>query len=131
MTVKRVELLQQNRWNATSDPFLVYGFYNLLEEQMTVLNLQKKPDYIWNLDETYLCFDPSQTRGVVSKGQKAHRNIQGRRKQNITILATCSASGRCLALLTIYQGQNLWSTWKGKKIYQKPCTHAHPRIDDQ
>ena len=68
------------------------------------VNLQKKPDHIWNLDETYLCFDPSQTKGVVGKGQKAHQNIQGCGKQDVTILTTCSISGRCLAPLIIYQG---------------------------
>lgn len=46
-------------------------------------------------------------------GQKAHRAQEGTGRENTTVLACCNAAGRVLPPLIIFQGANLWSTWKG------------------
>lgn len=76
LIAKKLEQLEKSRRQTTSDPFIVYSFYELLNQTMTSLDLHSKPQYIWNLDETYFCSDPGRVKGVTEKGQKAHRIIQ-------------------------------------------------------
>ena len=114
LSIRNLEKLEMNRRIATADPFIIYKFYDLLEEVITYLNIGDKPLHIYNLDETYLCSDPVRLKCVAGKGQKAHRNVQGSGKDNTSILACCSASGKLLSPLIIFPGQHLWTSWKGK-----------------
>lgn len=113
LSQKKMEQLEKCRRNATSNPFLIFGFFDILEETMSNLMLHDKPQNIWNLDETYFSLDPARVKGVSAVGQKVHRNIEGSGKENMTVMACISASGACRPPLVIYQGKNLWSTWKG------------------
>lgn len=76
LVAKKMEQLEKSRRQATSDPFIVYHFYDILEETLTALNLHDKPKQIFNLDETSFSSDPTRIKGVTGKGQKAHRMIQ-------------------------------------------------------
>lgn len=49
---KKPEGLEIAWRNITSDPFIVYGFYTLLEEEIKKLKLDDKPSQIYNLDES-------------------------------------------------------------------------------
>lgn len=73
---KKMEQLEKSRRQATSDPFIIYNFYEILEETLTALDLNDKPHLIFNLDETSFSSDPTRIKGVAGKGQKAHRIIQ-------------------------------------------------------
>lgn len=119
LSVRKLEQLELSRRAATSDPFIIYGFYDLLESYMTDLDLHEKPAHIWNLDETSFSSDPTRIKGVAGKGQKVHRNIAGCGKENTTVMACISADGILLPPLIIFQGLNLWSSWKGKTLYSK------------
>ncbi|KAI5635262.1 DDE superfamily endonuclease domain-containing protein [Phthorimaea operculella] len=114
LVAKKMEQLEKSRRQATSDPFIVYHFYEILDDTLTALNLHDKPDQVFNLDETSFSADPTRIKGVTGKGQKAHRIIQGSGKDNTTVLGCVSAGGRLLPPLIIFKGQNLWNTWKGK-----------------
>lgn len=46
LTLQSLEQLEMTRRTATADPFIVYGFYTLLEEELKRLNLFGKPDHI-------------------------------------------------------------------------------------
>lgn len=115
LVAKKLEQLEKSRRQATSDPFIIYHFYEILEKTLTSLNLHDKPQQIFNLDETSFSTDPTRIKGVTGKGQKAHRIIQGSGKENISVLGCVSADGRLLPPLIIFKGQNLWSSWKGTK----------------
>lgn len=54
-------------------------------------------------------------------GQRVHRSIEGSGKENVTTMACISANGDLLPPLIIYQGQNLWSTWKGTQDIENTC----------
>lgn len=113
LNLRKHEALDKARRSATSDPYIIYPFYELLDKTIDELGLRDKPSHIWNLDETYFCSDPNRVPGVARKGQKVHRTIQGTGKANTSVLACCSADGRKLPPLIIYEASYLWSSWRG------------------
>lgn len=115
LSLKKIEQLEACRYKATSDPFIIYNFYDILEETLNKFNLKASPDSVWNLDETYFSSDPTRVRGVAGRGQKVHRRIAGSGKENTTVMACISAAGTVLPPLVIFQGSHLWSSWKGDK----------------
>lgn len=82
LTLQSLEQLEMTRRTATADPFIVYGFYNLLQEELKRLNLFGKPNHILNLDESFVPMDPTRVKGVTRNGQSTHRNVMGSGKQN-------------------------------------------------
>lgn len=124
LSQKKMEQLEKCRRKATSDPFIIYGFYDLVDKTLKEFGLEDKPSHIFNLDESSFSMDPNRVKGVAAKGQKVHRNIEGSGKENITTMACISASGQLLPPLIIFQGQNLWSTWKGTNDLENTCYAA-------
>ena len=51
LRLKKGTSMQVDRKERTSDPFTINSFYDVLEEELQNLQLQKKPGHI-NLDET-------------------------------------------------------------------------------
>jgi hypothetical protein len=114
LKLKNCEQLQANRQQNTSDPFIIYQFYDLLESKMDELQLENKPENIWNLDESGFCHDPSKCKALMKTKTSAFRTIMGSGKLNTTVLACCSASGEMLPPLIIFKAKSLWSTWRGQ-----------------
>ncbi|KAK8372578.1 hypothetical protein O3P69_016275 [Scylla paramamosain] len=83
--------MQLARKSVTSDPFVIYGFYDMLEKEMDRLNIKDRPECIYNLDETGFPMDPSKSKTIGSKGEKTVRLTHGANRENITVLATCCA----------------------------------------
>ena len=52
LSLKRGGLMQLARKNVTSDPFVIYGFYALLDAEIKRLGIEDRPECIWNCDET-------------------------------------------------------------------------------
>lgn len=113
LTVKKPEPLEKARRCVTDDPFIIYGFYSLLDSEMVKLNLMNRPECIYNLDESAFPWDPAKTKVVAAKGPAVHRITHGSGRQNTTVLACVNAAGRVLPPLILFEGHNLWSTWKG------------------
>ncbi|XP_037794933.1 uncharacterized protein LOC119590332 [Penaeus monodon] len=101
MTLKKGGQMQLARKSVTSDPFVIYGFYDMLEKEMDRLNIKDRPECIYNLDETGFPMDPSKSKTIGSKGEKTVRLTHGANRENITVLATCCADGTCLDPLTL------------------------------
>lgn len=114
LKLKNLESLEQSRRSNTSDPFLIYGFYDLVETKLKELNLTDKPKQIWNLDESGFSHDPKGVKGVAHTTQKVHRTIMGSGKENTTVMACCSADGDLLPPMIIYKGEKLWTSWKAE-----------------
>jgi len=70
LSLKEATKLCVSRYNATKNPFLVYHFYDILEETMESLGIKDRPDLIWNCDESGLPHEPQKCRVVSAKGQK-------------------------------------------------------------
>ncbi|KAJ2953867.1 hypothetical protein O0L34_g1495 [Tuta absoluta] len=63
----------------TGDPFVVFGYFSLLKNVLNALNLEDKPQKIWNLTET--CMELTQS---------AHRT------NNVTLFTAVNANGEKL-----------------------------------
>jgi len=110
-------MLSAARRSATANPFIVYGFYEivgaLIEEQ------KLKPEQIWNCDKSGFPTDPSKAKVIAPKGKPGLKLTWGAGRENISTLAMCSAAGDVLDPLIIFSGKNLQSTWKGQKALPK------------
>lgn len=115
LTIKKPEALEKTRREITSDPFIIYDFFEKCKSEMTRLNLLDKPGHIYNLDESGFVSDPTRTKVVTEKGQPAHRITQGSGRDNTTVLACCNAAGKVLPPLIIYEANKFWSTWVGQE----------------
>lgn len=115
LSLKKPEPLELKRQQITSDPFIIYHFYDLLKEEIQKLDLENRPECIFNLDETSFPNAPSKTKAVSEIGQPSHRKNHGSLKENTTVLACVNANGDALPPLIVFEASNLWSTWKGSE----------------
>lgn len=110
LSIKKPQSVEYVR-KAMTDPFIVDEYFKLLENTLSELKLSDKPHLIWNLDETSLSLDPSRTKVVGAVNKPSSRTTYGTGKENITVLAGVSASGKKLPPLIVYKGKNLWDQW--------------------
>ena len=107
LSCKIPSTLEKSRKTATSNPNIIYGFYDILETQLKQLNIQDRPECLWNVDETNLYTDPQKTRVVAERGSKASRVSATSGREAITVMAGISAAGEKLAPLIIFKGREL------------------------
>jgi hypothetical protein len=108
--------LERSRATAAADPFIVYEFYSLVEQELDRLNIKDKPDHIFNLDETAFFLDPSQVKVVAPTGKAGvHRVTSGPGRQAFSVMACISANGASQPPLVIFPAKHLYSTWYGKE----------------
>ncbi|KAK8394586.1 hypothetical protein O3P69_006619 [Scylla paramamosain] len=62
--------MQLARKSVTSDPFVIYGFYDMLEKEMDRLNIKDRPECIYNLDETGVPNGPIKVQDNWVKGRE-------------------------------------------------------------
>lgn len=110
LSIKKPQAVEISRRKA-SDPFIVYAYFDLLEQVAEELGLQNKPDKIYNLDETSICQDPQKGKIIGKKGFKATRTTSGPGRSNTTILLATNACGDKVPPLIIFQGKHLWTQW--------------------
>ena len=113
LSLKKATMISKIRKDCTSNPFIVYEFYDRLEEIITYNNLNA--DDIWNMDETAFCLDPKKAQTIAPKGSKAYKITQGGGRENITVVGVVSASGKVMDPVIINQGQNFQHSWRGDK----------------
>ena len=116
LTLKKAGLMQIARKNVTSDPFVIYGFYDLLEAEVKRLGIEDRPECVWNLDESGFPSDPSRWKTVGPVGKKTVRVSCGANRENTTVLAVCCADGKALDPLIVFKGKNLMSNWRGNNV---------------
>ena len=69
LSLKEATKLCVARYNATKNPFIVYHFYDILEQTINDLGIQNRPDLLWNCDESGLPHEPKKCKVVSEKGQ--------------------------------------------------------------
>lgn len=111
LSTKKATMISAARKAATANPFIIYDFYEVIDKVITENNLS--PKQIWNCDESGFPTDPSKYKVVAPIGKAGWKTTCGAGRENITVLATCSASGRALDPLILFSGKNFQSTWKG------------------
>ena len=70
MTLKTGGMMQLARKSVTSDPFVIYGFYELLKNELERLGITNRPECIWNLVETGFPLDPLKQKRLAQKGSR-------------------------------------------------------------
>lgn len=105
LSVKLPSTLEKARKIATSDPAIIYGFYDIVEQQLEKLHITKRPECLFNVDETNLYTDPKQTRVVAPRGEKASRITSTSGREALTVMAGISANGEALPPLIVFKGK--------------------------
>ena len=117
LSTKKATMISAARKAATANPFIIYDFYEVIDKVITENNLS--PNQVWNCDESGFPTDPSKYKVVAPIGKAAWKTTCGAGRENVTVLATCSASGRALDPLIVFSGKNFQSTWKGTQALPK------------
>lgn len=110
LSLKKPQAVEKARQKC-NDPFIIYPYFELLENTINDLGLQDKPHLIYNLDETGFNMDPARHKSVGPTGQPSTRTTSGPGRENITVLLAASASGKLLPPHIIFQGKNMWDQW--------------------
>lgn len=113
LTLKKTSMMQIARRNVTADPFVIYGFFDLVKSEITRLGIEKRPECFWNLDESGFPMDPSKFKTIGTIGKKTIRVTPGAGRENTTVLAVVSANGKALDPFIIFKGKNLRTNWHG------------------
>ena len=74
---------------------------------------------IWNTNETGFPMDPQKCKVIAPRGETGFTTTDGAGTEMTTVLGVCNAAGQVLNPLTIFQGKNLQSTWRGTKALPK------------
>ena len=116
LTLKKPEHLQKLRMDARK-PFIVYDFYEMLKTVVKENNLEEKPMYIYNCDESGFQSDSSKLRAIGHKGQALYRVSGGSGRESTTVLACVSADGRVLPPVIVFKGAAVQARWTSEKSY--------------
>ena len=76
------------------------------------LDIEDRPDLIWNSDESGLPSESKKWKVISLKGQKTWQIVTGSDRDNTTVLAAVSASGKTFPPLIIFQGKQVQTTWR-------------------
>ena len=86
---------------------------------------KKRPDLIWNTDESGALHEPKKCKAESLTGQSTLQIIIGSHRGNATILMAVSNSGETLPPLIIFQGKQIQTTWRPST---KPDHQFYPWI---
>ena len=117
LTLKKPEIQEGSRFRQQEDPFIVYGFLDLVEKHIKELNLERKPENIYNLDESAFFSDPQQGKVVCPKGIASKRLTHGSGRDSTTVLACVNAAEEILPPLIVHSGKHIWSSWISDKAF--------------
>ncbi|GBM39230.1 hypothetical protein AVEN_43633-1 [Araneus ventricosus] len=96
LSAKKPSILERSRIVATSNPFIIYEFYDLLEKELSFLSLEDKPSHVYNLDET------SKTKAVGEKGTKLVRATATSGIEAVTVMACVNAIMLFTMIMILY-----------------------------
>ena len=112
LSLKDATKLCVARFNATKNPFIIYNYYDMLKKVIDELGIADRPDLIWNCDESGLPHEPKKCKVISARGQKTLQIVPGSERENTTVMAACSASGKALPPMVVFQGMQVQSTWR-------------------
>ena len=108
MSVRKPELLTRSRALAYNK-VVVEARFSLLENKLSELDLKDRPSQIFNCDESGLSTNPGMRKIITERGAKNPVEvIPGSGKEQFTILALASASGKQYPPFVIFTGKNLY-----------------------
>ena len=112
LSLKKAGMISSARISNTSNPFIIYDYYNVLEKSFRD-NPDLDADRIYNCDESGFPIDQTNEKCITVKGERAFKLSFGARRENITVLAVANAAGIALDPFIIFKGKNLMESWFG------------------
>ena len=89
LSLKKANMISNARKSATSNPFIIYDIFDVIEKIITKNKLEAK--HIRNCHESGFPHDPSKCLSVTVKGQVAYRVTSGSGRENTKTLAVSIA----------------------------------------
>ncbi|KAJ8909702.1 hypothetical protein NQ315_002742 [Exocentrus adspersus] len=126
LSIKKPQAVEYLRMSQVN-PFIIYGFFELLTSKVDELNLTEKPQQIYNLDETSFSHDPKKTKVVGAVGRRSTRMISSAGRENTSVLICTSASGHKLPPLVIFKGKNVIESWLSQNVKDEMAYAASKR----
>lgn len=117
LTLKKPELVEGSRARQSCDPFIIYDFFDQLNSIIEELNLQNKPESIYNCDESGFKSDPTTTKVVTVKGASAKRVTGGNARKTTTVLACVNANGDKMPPMILHKGKRIWDNMMGDTAF--------------
>ena len=71
LSPKEATKLGSARYNDTKNPFVIFHYFDILEEATEKLKIRDCPDLIWNCSESGLPHEPKKCKVLSEKGQKS------------------------------------------------------------
>ena len=99
LSLKEATKLSQARYNATTTPFIICNYFNLLEKTTHELYLQNRLGLVWNCDKSELPHEPKKCKIISAKGEKNYAGISFFQKylyQMIKITKTNKRTPSCV-----------------------------------
>ena len=90
LSLKKANMISAERKSVTSNPFVIYDFYNTMEKLIQEKSLGLSQ--IWNFDDSGFPTDPQRCKVVGVKGKEAYKVTAGAGRENITTLAVVTAA---------------------------------------
>ena len=84
----------------TGNLFVVYDIFDTVQKIMEANNFTALQ--IWNYDETGFPTDAGQCKVIAPRGKRPNKLTRGADRENISVLATCSASRKALGSFIIF-----------------------------
>lgn len=82
-------------------------FYDILENEIKIHNLEKKPQNIFNVDESGVQLINKVGHVITKKGSRVvHKLTTGEKGETVSLVVCCSAEGRFLPPASILKGKN-------------------------
>jgi hypothetical protein len=100
-------------------------FFEICRKYYDHLELNDKPQNIYNVDETGLSGSQGCTRILCKKGMKNPSRLTGNNeKVMFTVTFCCNAAGQYLPPFVVYKSVTMWDVWtqNGQKDCQYTCS---------
>lgn len=80
-------------------------------------NLDNKPSFVFNCDESGFCHDPTKCKALGERGKALSRVSGGSGRESTTVLACVSADGCYLPPLIVLKGVGIQARWISEKAF--------------
>ena len=80
------------------------------------MGIENRPDLLWNCDETGMPHGLRQCKVISEQGVKTLQVVPGLDRENTTVLAACSATGKVLLPLIVHSGKQVQLPWRPKIV---------------
>ena len=106
LTLRSASCLSKARAIA-SDPSSIQQYFDILEETLDEYDIKDSPNFIYNMDETGMPFQPKLPKGIFARGEQNPSMLSSGNKGQLTVVACTNTAGFCIPPMVIIDRKNL------------------------